>query len=457
MTRRCRERGRQLARVCVISLGCPKNLVDAEGACGEIAASGHELVGDPSEADVVIINTCAFIESAREESVEVIESAVAQKEIGRCRAVIVSGCLAQRYGVALAEAEPAIDGIVGIHHAGIISDAVESALAGNRVCVGFERGPSWVEHSRRLRCTPPWTAYLKISDGCDNRCSYCAIPDIRGSYISRPPDLIIGEAERLANEGVKELVLVGQDVTQYGADLECGTTLVDLLEKLSRIESLRWIRLMYCYPTKISRDLITFVSQNEKIVKYIDVPFQHADDRILRAMNRQGTQADYLRLVDEIREWCPDIALRTSFITGFPGETEEAFESLLEFVERIRFDRVGVFEYSPEEGTPAYRMKPRVPARVARKRRETLMRLQQEISLERNRSLVGKRLTVLVEQVSDDGFVGRSYRDAPEIDGTVCVEGGRAEPGEFVEVEIVEAFEYDLRGVPCAVAAESNT
>ncbi len=446
-----------MATVCVISLGCPKNLVDAEGACGEIVTSGHKLVDDPLDADVILINTCAFIESAREESVGVIESALAQKEQGRCRGIIVTGCLAQRYGAELAEAEPAIDGVVGIYHAGIISDAIEHVLKGKRICTGLRRGCTWMEHSQRLRCTPPWTAYIKISDGCDNRCSYCVIPEIRGSYVSRPPNLILDEAKRLADEGVKELILVGQDVTQYGADLDCRTTLLDLLEALSKIESLQWIRLMYCYPTKISRELIAFVAQNEKVVKYIDVPFQHADDRILRAMNRCGSRAEYLRLIDKLREWCPDIALRTSFITGFPGETEDAFRNLLEFVGRIQFDRVGVFEYSPEEGSPAYTMKPRVPKRIAQRRRQILMQLQQQVSLDRNRYFLGKKLTVLVEQQVEDGLIGRSYRDAPEIDGVVYVNANGRKPGEFVEVEIVAASEYDLRGVLPAVATESNS
>ena len=425
-------------------MGCPKNLVDSEGACAEIAAAGHELVVDRSEADVIVVNTCAFIESAREESVEAISEAVEEKRRGRCRGVIVIGCLSQRCGHDLIEAEREIDAVLGIGHAGMIADTLQSVLSGERVVESSGPPLEWCEHAGRIRSTPPWTAYIKISDGCDNRCSYCAIPDIRGRFRSRPEELVIDEAKRLADEGVRELVLVGQDLTQYGTDLDEPHLLPELLERLAGIEALRWIRLMYCYPTKITREFIDVVAGSERIVKYLDMPLQHGDDRILAAMNRRGSVSDYLRVIDELRAACPEIALRSSFITGFPGETREAFGNLLAFVERIQFDRVGVFAYSREEGTPAWGMKPQVGARTAAARRDAVMRLQQRISLAKNRRLVGKTLEILVEGRTQDGAVGRSYRDAPEIDGVVHITGTAAAPGEFVHATITGADEYDL-------------
>ncbi|MGQ9455711.1 MAG: 30S ribosomal protein S12 methylthiotransferase RimO [Armatimonadota bacterium] len=437
-----------MANICVVSLGCPKNLVDAEGACGEIAFAGYKLVSDLSEADVIIVNTCAFIESARQESVEVIEQAIEYKQAGRCQAVIVTGCLVQRYGANLMKAEPRIDGALGIYHAGIIADCIHSVLDGKRVVGATDNKQNWTEHKCRLRCTPPWIAYVKVCDGCDNRCSYCTIPTIRGGFRSRPKKLIVDEVKKFADEGVKEIILVGQDTTQYGTDLYGRPVLLDLLEELGDIEPLRWIRVMYCYPTKISNELIELVSKHDKIVKYLDIPFQHGDDRILAAMNRQGSTQEYMKLVEKIRESCPEITLRSSFITGFPGESDQAFRNLYKFIERIQLDRVGVFEYSREEGTQAYHMKPKIPPRITNERREILMLLQQQISMNRNQRFVGKMLDVLVEQKTEDGAVGRSYRDAPEIDGLVYVNSTKVEPGEFVRVKISEADEYDLRGTP---------
>jgi ribosomal protein S12 methylthiotransferase len=315
-----------------------------------------------------------------------------------------------------------------------------------------------VEPGARVQATPSWTAYLKISDGCTNRCAYCAIPDIRGPYRSRPENLIIDEAKRLADSGVKEIVLIGQDLTQYGDDLrvrnaECGMrndpepSLAGLVQKLNAIESLHWIRLMYCYPTKVTRELIDAIAGCEKVAKYIDLPLQHGDDGMLRAMNRRGTVAGYERVIADLRAACPEIAIRTTFIVGFPGETEKAFENLLGFVERTRFDRMGAFTYSREEGTPAAKMKNRVPRKVAEARLDRLMRLQQGISLERNRSFVGRTVDVLVEGETDDGMFGRSYRDAPEIDGLVYLPGSKAKPGTFVKAKIADATEYDLIGL----------
>lgn len=433
-----------MAKVSLVSLGCPKNLVDSEGALGEVVQAGHELITDQSRADVIIVNTCGFIESARAESVEAILGALECKESGSCKAVVVIGCLAQRFAEDLAQELPGVDAFLGVGHAGKIAEAIDKALAGRRLIDRSAAPKEWVEQSARIQSTPPWTAYTQISDGCNNRCAYCAIPDIRGQFRSRPESLIVDEAKRLADDGVKELILVGQDVTQYGMDIGKPNSLPGLLEKLAEIESLKWIRLMYCYPSKVTPELINAVASIDKVVKYMDLPLQHGDESVLKAMNRRGSSEDSLRVIDSIREKCPEIALRTTFIVGFPGETDAAFENLLAFTERISFDRVGVFTYSPEEGTPAAKLEKRVSEKTAMERYERLMRLQQGISLERNRSFIGKSMEILVEGPAEDSMYGRSYRDAPEIDGVVFLPGSKAKPGELVNVKIAQATEYDL-------------
>lgn len=435
-----------MARVGLVSLGCPKNLVDSEGALGEIVEAGHEIVTDISRADVIVVNTCGFIESARAESMEAIDEALEHKKSGTCKAVVVIGCLSQRFPL-----DQEVDVLLGIGHSGKIGDAISRALAGEQVhdpsLGNLESRPNeWVEPSARVQATSPWTAYLKISDGCSNRCAYCAIPDIRGPYRSRPESFILDEARRFAGAGVREIVLIGQDLTQYGEDAGRPNSLAGLVGKLNEIDRLRWIRLMYCYPTKVTPELIDAIAGCEKVVKYLDLPLQHGDDDMLKAMNRRGSVAEYEQLIDRLRAKCPEIALRTTFIVGFPGETESAFENLLSFVERIRFDRVGAFVYSLEEGTPAAELGKRVPKKVAAKRLDRLMKLQQGISLERNRSFIGKTMEVLVEGQTDEGMFGRSYRDAPEIDGLVYLPGSTAKPGEFVKATIAEATEYDLIG-----------
>lgn len=433
-----------MAKIALVSLGCPKNLVDSETAVGELSQAGHEIAGDASGADAIVVNTCGFIESAREESIDAILQAVECKRSGRCRAVIVIGCLSQRFAGDLARELGDVDAFLGVGHTGEVAAAVESALAGRRIISDAGPPAVWVEPECRVRSTPPWTAYLKISDGCDNRCAYCAIPDIRGPFRSRPRELIVDEARRLADAGVKELILVGQDSTQYGADWGRPGSLPGLLEELDSIDGVRWIRVMYCYPSKIDAGLVRAVTSLPNVAPYLDIPMQHADDSILRAMNRHGTAESYLRLIDQLRSACPDVALRSTFIVGFPGETEAAFRRLLRFLERARLDRVGAFVYSVEEGTPAASLKPRPDRGKSARRLDELMRLQQGISLERNRSLIGRELEVLVEARTDDGAVGRSYRDAPEIDGLVYVRGCRSEPGEFVRATVSGATHYDL-------------
>lgn len=435
-----------MAKVSLVSLGCPKNLVDSEGALGEIAEAGHEIIADNSRADVIIINTCGFIESAREESIEAILDAVSYKQRSKCKAVIVIGCLSQRFGDDLQREIPDVDVFLGVGHAGKLAGAIESALSGKGVIDKSAPPREWIEPAARMQATPPWTAYLKISDGCNNRCSYCAIPDIRGPYRSRPENLVVDEARKFADSGVKEVILVGQDPTQYGEDWGKPNSLPGLLEKLNAIEGLRWIRLMYCYPTKVTPELVDAIASMERVVKYLDLPLQHGDNDILKAMNRRGNVDDYLGLIDSLRSKCPEIALRSSFIVGFPGETDAAFDNLLAFVERIQFDRVGVFTYSREEGTPAAKLGKRVPRKIAAARYDKLMRLQQRISLNRNRVFIGKTMEVLVEGITEEGILGRSYRDAPDIDGLVYVSGSSAQPGSFITVTITDAREYDLVG-----------
>ena len=434
-----------LARVSLVSLGCPKNLVDSEGALGEIVQAGHEIIADNSRADVIVVNTCGFIESARAESIDAVLEALEYKRRGSCKAVVVIGCLAQRFSEELKTELPDVDVLLGVEHSGKLAGSIERALEGESIVDAPAPVREWVESKARIQSTPPWTAYLKVSEGCNNRCAYCAIPDIRGPLKSRPEELIVDEAKRLADNGVKEIILVGQDLTQYGADENRRNALPELLARLNNIEALRWIRLLYCYPSRITPELIDAVALLERVAKYIDIPIQHGDNKMLAAMNRRGKAEDYIRVIDELRTRVPGIALRSTFIVGFPGETDEAFRNLMEFVKRVRMDRVGTFTYSREEGTPAYNMSGQVSVRKARARLDKLMRLQQQISLECNSAFVGKELEVLVEGRTEDGVLfGRSYRDAPEIDGLVYLPGANAEPGSFVSVRIKEATEYDL-------------
>jgi ribosomal protein S12 methylthiotransferase len=404
---------------------------------GALVGAGHEMVAEGESADVVVINTCGFITSAKQESIDAIFEAVRLKS-GGCRSVIVAGCLAQRYADELRVEMPEVDAFVGVGRNAELPRIVEETLRGKNLVDCREPKASWGENVQRVRSTPPWTAYLRVADGCDNRCSYCAIPDIRGSFSSRPPDLVIDEAQRMAAEGVLEVNLVAQDVTRYGEDIP-GWSLERLAGEIAKIESLRWIRLMYCYPTRITQGLIDLVAREPKIVKYLDIPFQHGEDRVLAAMNRRGSSAEYIELVRRIKAACPEIALRTSIIVGFPGETDEEFEALLGFVREVDFDRVGAFKYSREDGTPAADLKPLVSKKTANARYKRLMELAQEISLRKNARMVGREIEVLVE---GEGF-GRSYRDAPEIDGIVKLIGD-AEPGEMVRAEVVDSDVYDI-------------
>ena len=449
----------------MVNLGCAKNLVDSEEMLGVLERDGFSIEGRGSDADVVVINTCGFIDSAKQESIDSILQALERKKRGEVGKVIVAGCLSQRYGGDLAKELPEVDGFLGAGQMAEISGLIHS-LNPNRnseslqiLQVNEKPHHRWLDVPTRIRTTAPWTAYLKISEGCDHKCTFCAIPSFRGRHMSKPMDRILQGAETLASQGVKELNLIAQDSTQYGYDLYKRAMLPSLLRDLSRVDGIRWIRLFYCYPSRVNRGIIEAIAGTPKVCQYIDMPLQHADDEMLRAMRRPMSGDAYLKLVDQFRAASPDVAIRTTFIVGFPGETEDHFSTLERFVEAAQFDRVGVFEYSVEDGTPSANLPNRVPARVKRNRKDRLMRLQQQISLSRNQRWIGRDLEVLIEsrnplpdnpkskiQNPKYSLIGRSFRDAPEIDGQVYVEDSEARPGDFISARITSAQEYDLTG-----------
>jgi len=426
----------------MVSLGCPKNQVDAEQMLGVLAKQGFEITPEQDQADVIVVNTCGFIGSAKEESIGAILDAARMKKQGKCRALIVAGCLAQRYKDELSKELPEADAIIGTAEIPKVAEICGYVLGKHEHFVTAS-SPTLVFGLPRVSTTPRHYRYLKIAEGCSNRCSYCAIPLIRGNFTSRPIDSIIEEAKRLADEGTRELVLLAQDSTQYrDRDID----LPRLLTKLTKVRGLKWIRLMYVYPGKVSNALISVLADEEKLCKYLDIPVQHIDDRILAAMNRRGTSGDIKRTIERLRKKVPGIALRTSLIVGFPGETEVAFKRLYSFVKEYEFEHLGVFTYSPEEGTTAIDLPGRVPEDVAQERLDRIMKAQAKISLMKNRALIGTRQTVLVDTLEDMALIGRLQTQAPEIDGSVYLSETDAAPGEFVEVTITDAREYDLMG-----------
>ncbi|MDH4164172.1 MAG: 30S ribosomal protein S12 methylthiotransferase RimO [Nitrospirota bacterium] len=429
-------------RIGMISLGCPKNQVDAEQMLGVLASQGFEITPDQAEAEVIVVNTCGFIESAKEESIEAILDAAKMKKQGKCRALIVAGCLAQRYKDDLAKELPEADAIIGTAEIPKIAE-IAGRVLGRHEHIVTTSAPTLVFGLPRVSTTPRHYRYLKIAEGCSNRCSYCAIPLIRGNFTSRPADSILDEAKRLADEGTKELVLLAQDSTQYR---DLSIDLPKLLRKLAKIKSLEWVRLMYVYPGKVTDELMAVLADEEKLCRYLDIPVQHIDDKILQAMNRRGTSDDIKRTIDRLRKKVPGIALRTSLITGFPGETDAAFKRLLAFAKEYAFDHLGVFTYSPEEGTPARDLPGQVAAQVAEERLDAVMRLQKKISLKKNQALVGTRQRVIVDAIEDMALIGRMQTQAPEIDGVVYLSETEVEPGEFVDVTITEARDYDVLG-----------
>lgn len=430
-----------------ISLGCAKNLTDTETMLALAAESGMEISGDPAEADVIVINTCAFIESAQRESIDAILE-MAEYKNDRCKMLIVTGCLAQRYKDEIFAEIPEVDVILGTNDYDKIADAVNGFFeeGENLSCVSDENRHI-TESLPRILSTPPYTAYIKIADGCDNYCTYCIIPKLRGKYRSRPEADIVSEAKELAASGVKELILVAQDTAYYGRD--CGGNICSLLQKLSAIDGIEWIRLQYCYPENIGDDLIDEIAKNGKIVKYIDMPLQHISDSVLKRMGRRSRRAEVALLLKKLREKIPDIAVRTSIIVGFPGETEEDFAVLKSFLEEARLDRVGVFTYSREDGTAAYSMENQVSDGIKEQRRDILMARQMEISAELNSEKIGKTVQAIAEGYDEENFcyVGRSFADTPEVDGMAYIYSSEElAPGQIVNIKIIDAHEYDVTG-----------
>ncbi len=428
----------------MISLGCPKNQVDAEQMLGVLAGSGFEITPEQNEADVIVVNTCGFIESAKEESIEAILEAAKMKAQGTCRKLIIAGCLAQRYQDELLQELPEADAVIGAAQISRIGEICERMLSEDKRVLDVG-DPALVYGLPRISTTPRHYRYLKIAEGCSNRCSYCAIPLIRGDFQSRPAPSILEEAHKLADEGARELILLAQDSTGY-RDNEIDLSL--LLKKLAKIPGIQWIRLMYAYPGRISPALMNVMADEEKICKYLDMPVQHIDDKILAAMNRHGTADDIRRTLEQLRKHVQGIALRTSLITGFPGETEAAFKRLLAFVKEAEFEHLGVFAYSSEEGTAASSLKMTVPRELANERLDRIMKAQAKISLEKNRAHIGKQRRVLVDGMEDMALMARLQTQAPEIDGAVYLSEIEGDPGDFVDVRITEATEYDLMGEP---------
>ena len=448
------ERLHSFMKVGFVSLGCPKNQLDTEVMLHEILAAGYEITPEDIEADVIIVNTCAFIESAKKEAIDNILDVAWLKKNRHLKAIIVTGCLAERYGEEILKELPEVDAVLGV---GSIHNIVEAIEA---VTVKKKKGSSQKYFSRedkdtvrlggdRVLTTPEYTAYLKIAEGCDNRCAYCAIPAIRGKFRSRPMEDLIAEAKQLESLGVKELVIVAQDTSRYGLDLYGRYALAELLRKLSEETSIPWMRLLYCYPDKITDELIAEMRDNPRVLKYIDLPLQHISDRMLTAMHRHGDGAMIREVLGKLRREIPEIVIRTTFIVGFPGEAEEDFEELCEFVKEQRFDHAGVFTYSREEDTPAYDFPDQIDEQVKQDRMDILMRMQMEINEELNREKVGRIVDVVCEDYDPVAEVhfGRSTADAPEIDGKVYFRAdARIAPGSFVKVKVRRVVDYDLFG-----------
>lgn len=436
-------------RVGMVSLGCSKNQVDAERLLYKIQKAGYELVSDAALADIAIINTCGFIESAKQEAIETIFEFVALKNEGRIKKIVITGCLSERYREEVSELIPESDAVIGIGCNEDIVSVLEKIMKGERV-EAFDDKEKLSLTGGRVLTTLSFTSYLKIAEGCDNRCSYCAIPDIRGRFRSVPMENLLDEARKLVSEGVRELNVIAQDTTRYGIDLYGKYMLPELLTELCRIEELKWIRILYCYPERITDELLDVMAREEKIVKYIDLPIQHCDDDILKAMHRQGTEASLREVIKKIRDRVEGVVIRTTLITGFPGETEEQFNRLAEFVNEMGFDRLGCFPYSEEEGTPAAEMECQIDEEIREHRAEIIMEQQSVIAEKKNNALIGRTLEVVTEGFDRYGecWFGRSSADAPEIDGKIffTAPDKKPFPGCFVKVRIDDVLDYDLIG-----------
>lgn len=442
-------------KVGFVSLGCPKNQLDTEVMLHELVDAGYEITPDETEADVIVVNTCAFIESAKRESIDNILDVSWLKENRDLKAIIVTGCLAERYRNAIFDQIPEVDAVLGVGSIHSIVDAVKAVGEKGKNDSRENRYSSFLENDKvelggdRVLTTPEYFAYLKIAEGCDNRCAYCAIPSIRGPFRSRPMEELVEEAKQLEELGVKELVVIAQDITRYGLDLYGSYKLAELLRRITEATNIPWIRLLYCYPDKVTDELVNEIRDNDRILKYIDLPIQHISDRMLKAMNRHGDAAMIKNVIAKLRREIPGIVIRTTFIVGFPGETEEDFNKLAEFMKETEFEHAGVFTYSREEDTPAYSFPDQIDEEVKQARMDNLMAMQLEINERQNKAKIGKTITVLCEDFDpiSEAHYGRSSADAPEIDGKVYfVSKKRIAPGSFVNVKIEEVVDYDLFG-----------
>ena len=436
-------------KILCISLGCDKNLVDTERMLGLLNQEGYTFTDDETEADIIIINTCCFINDAKEESINTILEMAELKKEGPCKALIVTGCLAQRYQEEIRKEIPEVDGILGTTAYHEISRVLKEVLEGKQELCFEDLNYLPTIKSKRVITTGGYYAFLKIAEGCDKHCTYCIIPSLRGKYRSVPMEYLVEEAKELAESGVKELILVAQETTLYGVDLYGKKTLPELLRELSKVSGIQWIRLQYCYPEEITQELIDVIRTEKKVCHYLDIPIQHASDRILKRMGRRTDRKQLKEMIQTLRQQIPDIALRTTLISGFPGETEEDHEILMEFVDEMEFERLGVFAYSQEEDTPAAGFENQVPEEVKESRRDEIMELQQEIAFDQSEAMVGRILDILIEgKVADENtYVGRTYMDAPNVDGLIFLNTQeQLMSGDFVRVKVIGALEYDLIG-----------
>lgn len=436
-------------KILFISLGCDKNLTDSEVMLGLLASQGYEMTDDETEADIIVVNTCCFIHDAKEESIQNILEMADYKKEGSLKVLVVTGCLAERYRQEILDEIPEVDAVLGTTAYDQILDAIDEALAGHQTVLMESLDTLPVVETKRQVTTGGHYAYLKIAEGCDKHCTYCIIPKIRGRFRSVPMEQLLKEAEELAEQGVQELILVAQETTLYGKDSYGEKMLPVLLKKLCNISGLRWIRILYCYPEEITEELIQVMKEEPKICHYLDLPIQHANDTILKRMGRRTSKQELIDIVQKLRREIPDICLRTTLITGFPGETEEQHEELMEFVDEMEFDRLGVFTYSPEEDTPAAEMPEQIEEAVKEERQAELMELQQEIAFDCAEQMIGREVLVMIEgKVADENvYVGRTYRDAPGVDGLIFIETGEELlSGDFAKVKVTGAQEYDLIG-----------
>lgn len=433
-------------KVGMISLGCPKNQVDGEALLAKLKKAGYEIVNNIEDSDVMIVNTCGFIEQAKKEAIDTILEVAEYKNAGLISAIVVTGCLAERYQDEIIKEMPEVDAVLGIGANSDIVKTCDKALCGI-VTTSFPNKCYLSINDERIISTPSHWAYLKIAEGCDNRCSYCAIPGIRGGFRSRTIESCVDEAKALAENGVKELILIAQDTTKYGQDLYGKYSLDILLKELVKIDGIEWIRLFYCYPQRITDSLINVIANEEKVCNYIDIPLQHSDKTVLKNMNRVGDGDDYRALISKMRKALPDLALRTTFMVGFPGETDEQFENLCKFTEDVKFDKMGCFTFSPEEDTPAYDMQNQIDDDVKVRRQEVLMNKQYSITEELNKQRIGRIYKVIIDTFDGEKYVGRSYMDSPEIDsGIIFTCDNNLNIGDFVNVEITDYNGYDLIG-----------